>query len=78
MLAISALMVTAGCGGFPLSALGLSEEDLAAFGAAQADFNEQIESLPSITVRIINETSAIARLARISHHGNRKRPPFVR
>ncbi len=63
MLAISALMVTAGCGGgFPLGALGLSDEDLEAFGAAQADFNQQIESLPSITVRIINETSAIARV----------------
>ncbi len=63
MLAISALMVTAGCGaGSPLGALGLSDEDLEAFGAAQADFNQQIESLPAITVRIINETSAIARI----------------
>ncbi len=62
MLAISALMVTAGCGESSLVTLGLSEEDLEAFGAAQADFNEQIESLPSITVRIVNETAAIARV----------------
>jgi hypothetical protein len=43
-----------------LGLLGASEEDLQALAAAQEEFDAEVEALPSVRVRIINETSVMA------------------
>jgi hypothetical protein len=62
-----ACAIMAGCGGGEgglglLGLLGASEEDLAAIAEAQEAFDADVEALPSVAVRIINETSSIVRI----------------